>query len=142
MDTVRVCAEVNSGRKKIPCHTVDLNPCQYCCWLFSQTVYQLSYPDQVKVGSIHNPVYVDFDFVVVISEYCVWWVYAISCLLPMPSSFFPFKLKKYLCGKSLYLLIQICILSRISAMSISVLLFSIIPTPMFIIISLVIVDTN
>ena len=35
--------EVSSGRK-IPCHTGDLNPYQYCAWLFIWMLYQLSYP--------------------------------------------------------------------------------------------------
>ena len=29
--------------RTIPCCTRDLNPCQYCAGLFSQTLYQLSY---------------------------------------------------------------------------------------------------
>ena len=41
-DTIRESAlEVDSGRK-IPCHTRDLNSHQYCAWLFSRTLYQLS----------------------------------------------------------------------------------------------------
>ena len=32
---------VNSQRK-IPCHTGDLNPHQYCIWLFIEVLYQLS----------------------------------------------------------------------------------------------------
>ena len=43
-DTARESAlEVDSGRK-ILCCTGDLNPCQYCAWLFSQTLYPLSCP--------------------------------------------------------------------------------------------------
>ena len=43
-DTVRDSAlEVVSGRK-IPCLTGDSNPRQYCAWLFSRKLYQLSYP--------------------------------------------------------------------------------------------------
>ena len=43
MDTVGQSAlEVDSGRK-IPCCTGDSNPHQYCAWLFSLTLYQLSY---------------------------------------------------------------------------------------------------
>ena len=43
-DTVRESAlEVDSG-EGIPCHTRDLNPHQYCTWLFSQMLYQLRYP--------------------------------------------------------------------------------------------------
>ena len=43
-DTVRQSAlEVDSGRT-IPCLTGDSNPHQYCVWLFSRTLYQLSYP--------------------------------------------------------------------------------------------------
>ena len=34
--------KVDSGRE-IPCCTGDSNPRQYCTWLFSQTLYQLSY---------------------------------------------------------------------------------------------------
>ena len=42
-DSVRESAlEVDFGRK-IPCHTGDSNPRQYCSWLFSRTLYQLSY---------------------------------------------------------------------------------------------------
>ena len=42
-DTVREPAlEVDSGRK-IPCRTGDSNPRQYCAWLFSRTLYQMSY---------------------------------------------------------------------------------------------------
>ena len=44
VDTVRESAlKVDSGRK-IPCHTRDFNLCWYCAWLFSQTLYPLSYP--------------------------------------------------------------------------------------------------
>ena len=32
------------SRREIRCHTGDPNPCQYCAWLFSQMLYQLSYP--------------------------------------------------------------------------------------------------
>ena len=40
--TVRESAfEIDSGRK-IPCHTRDSNPCQYCTWLFNRMCYQLS----------------------------------------------------------------------------------------------------
>ena len=43
-DTVRVSAlAIDSGRK-IPSRTEDLNLHQYYSWLFSQTLYQLSYP--------------------------------------------------------------------------------------------------
>ena len=35
--------EADSGRK-IPCHTGDSNPHQYCAWLFNWTLYQRSYP--------------------------------------------------------------------------------------------------
>ena len=43
-DTVRESAlEADSGRK-IPCRTVDSNPRQYCAWLFSRTLYPLSFP--------------------------------------------------------------------------------------------------
>ena len=43
-DIVRESAlKVDSGRK-IPCCTRDSNPCQYCIWLFGQTLYQLNYP--------------------------------------------------------------------------------------------------
>ena len=31
------------AERKIPCHTCDSNLRQYCTWLFSQTLYQLSY---------------------------------------------------------------------------------------------------
>ena len=43
-DTVRASApEVDSGRK-IPWASPGTgNPCQYCAWLFSRTLYQLSY---------------------------------------------------------------------------------------------------
>ena len=30
--------------RKIPCRSGDSNPCQYCASLFSQMLYQLSYP--------------------------------------------------------------------------------------------------
>ena len=46
---IKICAvrgsalEVDPGRI-IPCRTLDSNPCQYCAWLFSLTLYQLSYP--------------------------------------------------------------------------------------------------
>ena len=40
-DTVRVLLEADSGRK-IPCRTGDSNPRQYCAWLLSRTLYQLS----------------------------------------------------------------------------------------------------
>ena len=43
-DYVRGSAlEVDPGRI-IPCRTLDSNPCQYCAWLFSRTLYQLIYP--------------------------------------------------------------------------------------------------
>ena len=42
-DTVTESAlEADSGRK-IPCRTGDSNPRQYCAWLFTRTLYQLSY---------------------------------------------------------------------------------------------------
>ena len=42
-DTVRESApEVDSG-SKIPSHIFGSNPRQYCAWLFSGTLYQLSY---------------------------------------------------------------------------------------------------
>ena len=42
-DTVRESAlEVDSARN-IPCRTWDSNPRQYCAWLFSETLYPLSY---------------------------------------------------------------------------------------------------
>ena len=44
MDTVtESLVKADSGRK-IPCCTGDLNMRQYCTWLFSQALYQLSYP--------------------------------------------------------------------------------------------------
>ena len=45
-DIVREPAlEVDSAReKKIHCRTGDLNPRQYCAWLFSRTFNQPSYP--------------------------------------------------------------------------------------------------
>ena len=42
MDTVESALEVDSG-EKIPCRTGDSNPRQYCAWLFSRTLYQLSF---------------------------------------------------------------------------------------------------
>ena len=43
-DTVRDSAQqVDSGRK-IPRHAGDSNQYQYCAWLFSRMLYQLSYP--------------------------------------------------------------------------------------------------
>ena len=43
-NTVRESAlEVDSGGE-IPCCTRDSNPHQYCAWLFSRTLYQLSHP--------------------------------------------------------------------------------------------------
>ena len=44
MDTVREFALEFDSRRKIPYCTGDSNPCQYRAWLFSQTLYQLSYP--------------------------------------------------------------------------------------------------
>ena len=41
-DTVRESALEGSGRN-IPCRTWDSNPRQYCAWLFSGTLYPLSY---------------------------------------------------------------------------------------------------
>ena len=42
-DTVRWSSlELDSGRK-ISCSTRDSNPCQYCAWLFSRTLYQQNY---------------------------------------------------------------------------------------------------
>ena len=38
----RVCIGSNCGRK-IPCRIGDSNPRQYCAWLFSRTLYQLSH---------------------------------------------------------------------------------------------------
>ena len=47
-DVIRESAlEVDSGRK-IVCRTRDLSPCQCCPWLFSQMLYQLSYPCPLK----------------------------------------------------------------------------------------------
>ena len=44
-DTVRESAlEADSTGRKIPCRTGDSNPHQHCAWLFSRTLYQLSYP--------------------------------------------------------------------------------------------------
>ena len=43
-DTVREPAlESNESGSKIPCPVGELNPRQYCAWLFSRTLYQLSY---------------------------------------------------------------------------------------------------
>ena len=42
-DTVESTLEVDSG-KKISCRNCDSNPRQYCAWLLSRTLYQLSYP--------------------------------------------------------------------------------------------------
>ena len=39
----------DSGRKKT-CRTGDSNPRQYCVWLFSRTLYQLSYPGPLSLG--------------------------------------------------------------------------------------------
>ena len=57
MDTVSESAlEADSGRK-IPCRTWDSNPQQYCAWIFSQTLYQLSYPgpgdNTVSIFQLH-----------------------------------------------------------------------------------------
>ena len=47
-DAVRKSAlKVDSGRK-IPCHTGESTPCQYCTWLFSLTLYWLSHTAHVK----------------------------------------------------------------------------------------------
>ena len=44
-DTVRESAlEQNDSGRKIPCPVRELNPRQYCAWLFSWTLSQLSYP--------------------------------------------------------------------------------------------------
>ena len=43
-DTVRQSALKGDSGRKIPCRTGDSNPRQYCAWLFSRTLYQLSYP--------------------------------------------------------------------------------------------------
>ena len=56
-DTVRESApEADSGRK-IPCRTWDSNPQQYYAWLFSQTLYQQSYPglgdNTVSIFQLH-----------------------------------------------------------------------------------------
>ena len=48
MDAIRESALKTDPGRKIPCRTRDLNPCQYCTWLFSQTLYQLSYPAPFK----------------------------------------------------------------------------------------------
>ena len=54
-DTVRASApEVDSGRK-IPWASPGTgNPCQYCAWLFSRTLYQLSYSLVVVVVCVCN----------------------------------------------------------------------------------------
>ena len=57
MDTVRESAlKIDSGRK-IPYCSWDLNPSQYCAWLFSWTFYQLSYslPQQHTCKATHIP---------------------------------------------------------------------------------------
>ena len=41
-DTVRESALKGDSGRKILCCTEDLNPCQYCAWLFSLMLYQLS----------------------------------------------------------------------------------------------------
>ena len=48
MDTVRESALKADPKRKIPCRTRYLNPCQHCTWLFSQTLYQPSYPAPFK----------------------------------------------------------------------------------------------
>ena len=49
VNTIRESAlTVDSGRK-IPCCTGELGLCQYCAWLFSLTLCQLSYPASVCV---------------------------------------------------------------------------------------------
>ena len=37
-------------RKKIPCHTGDSNPRQYCGWLLSRTLYQVSHHRSVTTN--------------------------------------------------------------------------------------------
>ena len=49
-DTVRESALEDNSRRKIPCRTGDSNPRQYCAWLFSRTLYPLSYPRPIRVG--------------------------------------------------------------------------------------------
>ena len=80
-DTTRKSAlEVDSGRK-ISCRTGDSNPRQYCAWLFSQTLYQVSCPcaylawsgDVVKlqlfgVSNSHTP------------YLCVWHCLSYLCI--------------------------------------------------------------
>ena len=71
-DTVRESAlNVFSGRK-LPCHTGDSNPRQYCAWLFSPTVYQLSYPAvsnaytySFLIKTIHSVCFFHFSVAVV-----------------------------------------------------------------------------
>ena len=57
-DTVRKSAlEADSGRK-IPCPTGDSNPRQCWAWLFSRTLYQLSYPGPIaEPNHLHSGAY-------------------------------------------------------------------------------------
>ena len=50
-DTVREFAMKADAREKLPCHTWDSNPRQYCAWLFRWTLYQLSYSQPAHKGS-------------------------------------------------------------------------------------------
>ena len=55
MDTIRESAlETDSGRK-IPCCTRDVNLCQYCTWIFSWMLYQLSYPHSTPCPTLYSP---------------------------------------------------------------------------------------
>ena len=57
-DTVRQSALVTDSGRKIPCRTGDSNPRQYCPWLFSRTLYQLSYPRSIaEPNDLHSGAY-------------------------------------------------------------------------------------
>ena len=53
----RYCKRVCTGScpwKKNPCCTRDSKLCQYCAWLFSQMLYQLSYPHSYSQSAVSN----------------------------------------------------------------------------------------
>ena len=51
-DTVRVFTGSWRWEKKIPCRTRDWKLRQYCAWLFSRMLYQLSYPHLIVLWCI------------------------------------------------------------------------------------------
>ena len=55
MDTARESAQEADSRRKIPCRNRDSNPRSYGSWLFSPTLYQLSYPAPYKLNLLIKP---------------------------------------------------------------------------------------